>query len=440
MPSSAQVDARREIEALVAFEGRSAGSDAERRAAVHLVERLRELGRDADLEPTVVRPRFALTHALHAVVAIVGSVVSAFSPPVGAALVLVAAISAYGDLTGRFFLFRRLTAKRASQNVVSTEGGEKPGVLVLLAHHDAARTAGLFRPRAVRRRARIGAFIRRPFGLAEPFYLAVIAVLGCSLARLLVPDSTLLGAIQLIPTAFLIASVPLLLDIVFGQVVPGANDNASGVATALRLAKRYGERLEHFDLWCVFPGAEEAQALGMREWLRRHRDELDRAGTVLIDIDTVGAGTVRYARREGLIFPVAYDAGVLRLCAEIAREEAVELEEPQRAARSYVARTTGDGAAARAKGLRAVSVSCLNELGYVERYHAPGDTPERIEQNALDDAYAFCCELIERIDARLGPEIELVPPTPAGRRARLFRKLAPWTSRTRETAEERRPG
>ena len=405
MESGARIDTREEIEALVAYEGRGAGTDAERRAGDHLARRLRAIGREGEVEPVVVHPRFALTHALHAVVAVVGSVVSVSSGPIGAALVLVAAISTYADLTGRFFLFRRLTAKRASQNVVSTEGGEKPGVLVLLAHHDAAHTGGVFRPRSVERRARIGARIRRPFGLAEVFFVALILLLACCLVRLALPMSTVLGVVQLVPTAALIASVPLLLDIVFGQIVPGANDNASGAATVLALAERYGGRLEHFDLWCVFAGAEEAQALGMREWVRRNRGELDRERTLFIDLDKVGAGTVHYARKEGLIFPLSYDARLLGLCEEIAGEQPTGERESRAAARGYAARTTGDAAAARAGGLRAVSISCLNELGYPPHYHAPGDTPERLEDEALDDAYEFCCELIERIDAQLGPEL-----------------------------------
>ncbi|CAA9501508.1 MAG: hypothetical protein AVDCRST_MAG45-1337 [uncultured Solirubrobacterales bacterium] len=403
MDSRARIDTREEIEALVAYEGRGAGTDAERRAADHLARRLRDIGREGELEPVVIHPRFALTHALHAVVAIVGSVVSVSSAPIGAALVLLAALSTYADLTGRFFLFRRLTARRASQNVVSAEGGEKPGVLVLLAHHDAAHTGGVFRPRSVERRARIGARIRRPFGLAEVFFVALILLLGCCLVRLLVPQSSVLGLVQLVPTAALIASVPLLLDIVFGRIVPGANDNASGAATVLALAERYGGRLEHFDLWCVFAGAEEAQALGMREWVRRNRGELDPARTLFVDLDKVGAGTVHYARKEGLIFPLSYDARLLGLCDEIAGEQTSG--ESRVAARGYAARTTGDAAAARARGLRAVSISCLNELGYVPQYHAPGDTPERLEDEALEDAYEFCCELIERIDAQLGPEL-----------------------------------
>jgi hypothetical protein len=407
MASETRVNVREEIEAIVAHEGRAAGTDAERRAAGHIARRLRALGREGELEPIVVRPRFALTHVLHAVVAIVGSVVSVSSPPVGAALVLLAAFSTYGDLTGRFLLFRRLTARRASQNVVSTEGGEKPGVLVLLAHHDAAHTAGVFRPRSVERRARIGRRIRRPFGLAEVFFLSLILLLACTLVRLATGESVVLGLIQLVPTAALIASVPLMLDIHFGQVVPGANDNASGVATVLALAERYGDRLEHFDLWCVFPGSEEAQALGMREWLRRHRGELDPARTLFVDLDKVGAGTVHYARREGLVFPLAYDERLVGLCEQVAREAAPSEDRGPRApARAYVARTTGDAAAARARGMRAISISCLNELGYPPRYHAPGDTPEHLEDAALDEAFAFSATLLERIDAELGPELE----------------------------------
>lgn len=429
MASSVGVDAREEIEALVAHEGRAAGTDAERRAAEHLARRLRSLGREGELEPTVVRPRFAATHALHAFVAVVGSVASTFSAPVGAVIALVAAISAYGDLTGRFFLFRRLTAKRASQNVVSTEGGDKPGVLVLLAHHDAAHTAGLFRPRSVDRRAHIAARLRFPFALGGVFFFALVLVLACCLARLLVPESNLLGLVQLVPTAGLIAAVPLLYDIVFGRVVPGANDNASGVATVLRLAERYGDELEHFDLWCVFPGAEEAQALGMWEWLRRHRPELDPAATAFVDIDKVGAGTVHYARKEGLVFPLPYDRRLLGLCDEIAREEVAEDgADPRSAPRSYVARTTGDAAAARAKGFSAVSISCLNELGYAERYHAPGDAPEQIDDDALEDAYEFCCELIERIDEELGPELAELPASPP--RRGLARRLLSLGRRT----------
>ncbi len=138
------MDARLEIEELVGFEGRIAGSDAERRAADHLAGRLRELGREAQIEPITVHPNWALTHLIHALLAIAGSLVAVASPPIGALIAAFAALSTLGDLTGTLFLVRRLTGRRASQNVLSREDGGKPGVVVLVAHYDAARGGSIF--------------------------------------------------------------------------------------------------------------------------------------------------------------------------------------------------------------------------------------------------------------------------------------------------------
>src|SRR5215208_7434015 len=137
------VDPMQEIEGLVAFEGRWPGTDAERRAAEHLEQRLQALGRDAEVEPASVYPNYAVTHAIHALIGIVGSVLSVYTPVVGAALVLFATISAFGDLTGSLYIVRRLTGRRASQNVTSKESGEKRGAVILTAHYDAARTGAV---------------------------------------------------------------------------------------------------------------------------------------------------------------------------------------------------------------------------------------------------------------------------------------------------------
>src|SRR5829696_4659784 len=67
-----RVDPQAEIEGLVAHEGRWPGTDAERRAANHLADRLRDIGREASTEATSVHPRYALTHLLHALMAIGG--------------------------------------------------------------------------------------------------------------------------------------------------------------------------------------------------------------------------------------------------------------------------------------------------------------------------------------------------------------------------------
>src|SRR5437763_12027621 len=118
---AAVIDPLTEVEQLVGFEGRGPGTDAERRAAGHLVGRLEDLGRHAETESIRIHPGYAPAHLIHALLAIAGSVLSITAPLAGTVLVLVAVVSAALDLTGAFFLVRRLTGVRASQNVISRE-------------------------------------------------------------------------------------------------------------------------------------------------------------------------------------------------------------------------------------------------------------------------------------------------------------------------------
>jgi peptidase M28-like protein len=391
------IEPLREIDELVEFDGRWAGTDAERRAARHLAERLRALGRDAEIEPTRVRPGYPLAHLFHALLGIAGSVVSVYSPLVGVVLVLVAAVSTFGDLSGSFFLARLLTPVRASQNVVSREEGHgRLGLLVLTAHYDAARTGAIFNRRWLERSAALSKAIRRPVGPFGVFFWSLVLIAACTLVRLVGIDNLPLAVVQFIPTVILILSVPLLADIALSGVVPGANDNASGVATVLRLAERYGGSLEHFRLMVVLTGAEEPFMLGMRSWLKRHREELDPTTTVFLNVDSVGQGTPRWHSASGFIFPLAFHPTLTGLCAELAEEHH---------ARGVKRRTPTDAYAARAAGFPAISIGCLNAMDYVPTKHNWDDTPENLDPDSLDRAYFFCADLIELIDQRVGADL-----------------------------------
>ena len=388
------VEPMKEIEDLVAFDGRWPGTDAERRAALHLQGRLEALGRDAELEPTSIYPNYPVTHAIHALIGIVGSVLSVYTPVAGAALVLFATVSAFGDLSGSFYIVRRLTGRRASQNVTSRgSDGDKPGVLILTAHYDSARTGTVFSRRSIERRATFGKLIRRGLGPFEPFFWSLFLILVCTILRLIGIDSTPFTVVQFIPTVVLIASIPLLVDIALSDVVPGANDNASGVATVLRLADRYGSRLESFDVWVVLPGAEEALLLGMREWMRAHKRELDPERTVFLNIDMAGTGSVRWMEKEGLVLAMRYHPTLIELCEEIGE------------GRAMTSRQATDALVARAAGFPAITISSRNALDYAPNWHQMTDTPERIDLDSLEQTYAFCCALLERLDASIGPEL-----------------------------------
>jgi hypothetical protein len=397
------MDPQLEIEDLVAFEGRWPGTDAERRASGHLARTLESLGREADVEPTRVSPNYALTHFIHALLAVMGSVVSVSAPVVGLALIGLAVVSTLGDLTGTLYLARRLTGRRASQNVVSREQTGKPGTLIFVAHYDAARTGLVFSPSLLRRSAALGRRLHRSFGVFELMFWPMIVLLGCAIARVADVESVALSAVQFVPTVMLILAAPLLANIVFSPIVPGASDNASGVATVLRLAERFeADPLEHYDVWVLLPGAEEGLLLGMRAWMRRHRRELDKRSTVFVNIDTVGHGTVRFFTKEGLVIARRYHPSLVKLCREIAAED----HENRFGARGYASRFATDALVPRAKGFPAINISCTDESDYPPHFHQLTDTADRIEPAALDRVYEFCAELAERLDETVGPALE----------------------------------
>jgi hypothetical protein len=432
------MNAREEIERLVEFEGRGPGTDSERRAAEHLVERLRELGREADTEPIDAWPNWPATYAVHVALIVIGSVVSVTVPVVGALLVLIVTLLTFLDANGIAVTTRRLFGRRASQNVISREDGDKGGDLMLVAHYDAGRNGLAFHRSLQERRATISKLLKRNIGPLQPVFWAMLAVLICTLLRLPGIESTILTVIQFLFTVILILTLPVLIDTALAPTVPGANDNGSGVATALRLAERFGGKLEHFDVNVLLTGSEEAFALGMRSYLKRHREDLDEERVVFLNLDEVGAGTVRYTSREGPLLPVSSHEQLLTMCEEIVEDHEEEQEEEEdegeegerdREAREdrgdgggeddndgdddddrpgirkMNSRTVSDAYAARAAGYPAITITCKGRLDYTATHHQPTDLPDRIDDEALERAYAFCSELIERIDATVGPDL-----------------------------------
>ena len=96
-----------------------------------------------------------------------------------------------------------------------------------------------------------GSRLKRPIGPFVPFMAMLLLLLLCCFVRLLGMQGTALTAVQLLPTVALIVAIFALLDASASDPVPGANDNASGVATALSLAERFGGKLDHFAVWIL---------------------------------------------------------------------------------------------------------------------------------------------------------------------------------------------
>lgn len=399
------------IRELCSFEGRLAGADAERRAADRLGERLRRMGRPAEVEPTYVHPQYGLVHAAHCALGFAGSLAAVEIPALGFGLVLLAATSMYLDLNYRLYLIRSLFFRRASQNVLSR--GSRPGAplrLILSAHLDAARSGAVFADKRVRRAARLQQLLGLPLGPFRLLFWSLAALLPLLGARMAGLDADALSLLQLPPTLVLLIGVFALVEIELSAPVPGANDNASGVASVLGLAGELGaDPPEHLDVWVLLTGGEECLQEGMRAFLRAHAGELDRERTAFICLDTVGHGAVRYEVAAGWVVTYEMDRRLVELCAAIATAGG-EGEGDHRAAPLRHG-LGGDSLPPRLRGYRSIGITCLGEDGYVPGHHLPSDTPDRLDPAAIERASEFTLALIRQLDRDAGRTLQ--DPAPA---------------------------
>lgn len=343
---------RADVEALAAIE-RGAGSAGERRSAEWVAARLEAAGATrVELCPFRYQRTYAWAHAAHFAFGLIGG-------PAAAA----AAVSYELEYSGRSQWLRRLLPKAAATNVVARlpAAGEARRTLVLVAHHDAARTGLIWDPRLVRL-ARGGSFATTP---ALAFALAAVR------------RTRWLGR------ALLAALIALQANVARGQVVPGASDNASGVAAVLALVERWArEPLPGCEVIVVVPGCEEAGMGGMAAWLRDEGAALDPSRTLVLGLDTLGAGEPVVTASEGPLWPVRFREADLAWAD--AGAAAAGLSAPTRA------RVPGwtDPVLARLAGLPAISLLSMRD-GLFTEYHLPSDTPERVDWGSVERCLAI---------------------------------------------------
>src|SRR5215212_2142972 len=259
------MDLEATVEGLCGFRNRSAGSDAERRAAGWLRDRLRAAGRDAGFEVHWVRPHWSTIYLLAAVAGVAGSLLATASAIAGLAVVAVALASTLLELSGRPSPLRLLSFRRATQNVVAPPPRARSVRLIVVAAYDAPRRGLAFRP-GVRR---VDAALRRgTHGWWPPpltlMAVALALVTAACAVRVAGYDPEWLAVVQLVPTVVLLVAVALLADVTVSDPSPDAS-GASAVAVALALVRALDRRpLARLDVELVLAGSSDGPALGAR--------------------------------------------------------------------------------------------------------------------------------------------------------------------------------
>jgi len=286
---------------------------------------------------------------------------------------------------------RRVLPQRTAVNVVAELGDPAAEHTVLLiAHHDAAHSGIVFHPdvpRAVARR------FPKQFEKAHttpptmwgavggPAMVALGSLFGGRLGRGLRRFGTLVSA----------GYAAAFTDIGMRRTVPGANDNATGVAVLLSLAHLWAEKPPVGMRVILLSTSEESILEGMEAFARRHFAELPPDRTHVINLDTVGSPYLLLLEGEGMLGIRDYPKDFKALVHACAEELGIYIW------RKLRFRNATDGIVALKAGYPTVALASVDKYKAPTHYHWPTDTAENVHYRQVFDAARLCEAVVEKL-------------------------------------------
>ena len=384
---------RETVETLAEIE-RPACSPGEREAAEWIASRLGELSDDARVEEESAYPGFAGAMAALGVVGLLGGVAALRGRRLLGGVVAAAVATAVGeDVSNGPRIFRRMTMRRRTTwNVVASTGDRSAGrTLVVLAHHDAARSGFIFNPAPQRRLwERFPQFVDRTDTSFPLWWLGIapsLAVLaGAALGRR--------GPVVAGMSAGLL-SMAVVLDIARSPVVPGANDNLSGVAGLVAPAHALRERpIPGLRVLLVSCGSEEVLQGGIHGFARRHFPSLPADRTWFVNLETIGSPHLALLEGEGPVLMEAYEAGFKDLVAEEAAAAGIRLR------RGLRSRSSTDSVVPKRGGYPVGTLISITDWKALANYHWPTDVPENVDYGTVEEAVRLTEAVARRLATR----------------------------------------
>ncbi len=367
---------------------RPSASDGERRGAEWIADRLRAEGCSVAVEEERAHGTYWWPLGLMTLVAGLaglrgGRLVRALT---GAAM----AAAVADDISGGRMWFRRaFLPRRSTWNVVAQTGDpDAERTVVLVAHHDAAHWSLLFAPQ-------VPAFFGERFPEAleraettPPVMFPVFA------GPVLVALGGVTGwrALRRAGTVVSLGAAATFAEIGSRSTVPGANDNLSGVATLLGVARVLRERpVSGLRVLLVSTGSEESFMEGMQAFARRHFASLPTDRTHVVCIDTVGSPTLAQLEGEGMLRMRDYPEAFKELVSEAAADAGVPLRRGMRF------RNATDGLIALKAGYPTVMLGSINRYKAPDNYHWPTDTAENVDYDTVVGAIRVCDGVVRRL-------------------------------------------
>jgi hypothetical protein len=370
---------------------RPTASQGERVAAEWVAARLRELGAaEARVEREQVHGTFWWPLGLAAAAGVLAGIAALRGRRVLAGtLAGVVGAAAADDLPPGSRTLRSMLPQRTATTVVAELGpADADRTVVLVAHHDAAHAGLLYHPAIPE-----AVFGRFPWLIdrvdTSPPLMAPVVAIPALLGAGTVANSRALVKAGM---ALSVLSVATLADMALRETVPGANDNATGVAALVAVARALRERPTERLRVMLVSTSEEALCEGMQAFSRRHFGELSRESTFFLTLDTLGSPHLLVLRGEGMLRMREYPPRSLALLDGLADELGIPLFGNLRL------RNATDGVIPLAAGYEGAALCSCTRLKQPANYHWPTDTMENVDFGTLSDAIRLTEAVVRRLD------------------------------------------
>jgi hypothetical protein len=357
---------------------------AERAAADYINAELSQLNLELTEDPFTAVTSFSWVFGLIDLLFIIAALLFPLQPMFAFIIALVT-FFAFVLETSTFPFLSIFLPKKKSQNLVARVPARSKKIrkVIITAHYDSSRSALNFSPQMVK------GFRRSYLLMVAAMILEVILYALGALTTIL--PTTLLWYLSLPGALYLLFTLLTLLHReIFGKYTPGANDNASGVAVLLEVAKVLSRLpLLTSEVTLVATGAEESGTNGALAYLRQHRPSKD---TYVINLDNLGTGRLTVVTQEGILGVKPSSPELLTCAQEVAAEKKVELEFAP-----YHLLTT-DGTVFLMRGYRTVSLMAFDEEGLIPNWHWPTDQATYVDPVNLDAAKELVLGILRRIE------------------------------------------
>lgn len=170
----------------------------------------------------------------------------------------------------------------------------------------------------------------------------------------------------------------------------GFGDPGFAAEEAARIRRRVTTSMDRAliekEVWFVATGAKESGSWGMRAFLRDFEEEA--RDSLIINVDSVGAGTLSWVTKEGISRRHHSDRRLASSAKRVAREEQMLVK-----FREYRGAMT-DATPALVRGFKALSFMGFDINGRIPNWHSYGDTVDTVSEENLELATDFITKLI----------------------------------------------